>query len=78
MSDKESTNRLLVRKAELAKQLGYSTYTIDRWVRQGKFPRPIFITDGSPAQWQPSTIAAWLAKRAAARRKNPGWRGRAK
>jgi prophage regulatory protein len=71
----EETNTRLVRKAELAKHLGCSTFTIDRWVRAGTFPRPLFITDGSPAQWRLSVVEKWLDARARTRRKSYGWRG---
>jgi predicted DNA-binding transcriptional regulator AlpA len=72
----EDSNIKLIRKVELAKQLGCSIYTIDRWTRKGSFPQPIYTSPGAPARWRVTTIEAWLAKRSVARRKSSGWRGR--
>jgi len=47
-------------------------------VREGKFPLPIYPTDGSPAHWRLSTVENFLARRAASRRKRPTPRGRLK
>jgi predicted DNA-binding transcriptional regulator AlpA len=65
----------LIRKGPLARKVNRSTYTLDRWVKQGKFPKPIFLTDGSPAEWRVRDVEAWLAKRSVARRRSYGFRG---
>jgi predicted DNA-binding transcriptional regulator AlpA len=65
----------LVSGEELAQQLGYSLCTIHRWVAAGKFPKPIYLMDGSPARWRVSAIAAYLNKRRLARRVKPKPRG---
>jgi prophage regulatory protein len=72
---KKTSPITLIRKAALAQQLGCSTWTIDRWVQAGQFPRPIYATDNSPAQWRMRDIEAWLVKRSLKRRKRYGFRG---
>lgn len=59
----------LLRKTALAAKLGCSIYTIDTWVRQGTFPKPIYTSPGAPARWRMRDIEAWLQKRSVARRK---------
>jgi predicted DNA-binding transcriptional regulator AlpA len=79
MQEGSTTSGLtLVRKAELARQLGCSTWTLDRWCKQGKFPRPIYVTDNSPATWRVRDIELWLQQRQVKRRKRPTVRGRLK
>ncbi len=65
----------LLRKAEVARCLGVSTWTLDRWVKVGKFPPPIYLTAGSPAAWRVSDLDAFLQKRRVARRIPPKVRG---
>jgi predicted DNA-binding transcriptional regulator AlpA len=65
----------LIRKKALARELGCSFWTIDRWVASGQFPRPIYPTDNSPAMWRVRDVETWLAKRSVARRRSHGWRG---
>jgi len=64
----KSHHRDLLRKAEVAEKLGTSTWTIDRWVRAGAFPGPIYLMPGSPAQWRLRDIDAFIEKRKLARR----------
>jgi predicted DNA-binding transcriptional regulator AlpA len=61
----------LIRKSELARHLGITTYTLDRWTRAGTFPRPIFTSDQAPARWRVRDVEAWLAKRQNSRRRTP-------
>jgi predicted DNA-binding transcriptional regulator AlpA len=75
MDQSEISPIKLLRKAELAEQLGVSTWTLDRWVARGKFPRPIYATDYSPAQWRLRDIEQWLQKRSVKRRRSYGFRG---
>lgn len=55
--------------------LGLAEWTISRWVRAGKFPKPVYLTEHSPATWRLSTVEAFIAKRSVARRKPPTPRG---
>jgi predicted DNA-binding transcriptional regulator AlpA len=68
-------NIRLIRKAELAAELGVAIWTIDRWVRAGTFPKPIYLTDGAPARWRMRDVEAFLAKRQVSRRRVPAHRG---
>jgi len=72
----ERRSLTLIRKKALADELGIGTWTLDRWVKQGKFPPPIYPTDTSPACWRVKDIAAWIEKRRAKRRKAPTTRGK--
>jgi predicted DNA-binding transcriptional regulator AlpA len=72
----ESSPIKLIRKAALAEELGSSVWTLDRWVASGRFPKPVYPTDNSPAMWRVRDVEAWLSKRAVARRKSYGFRGR--
>jgi predicted DNA-binding transcriptional regulator AlpA len=49
----------LIDKAELAKALGVSTYTIDDWLRKGKLIRPIPLA-GNVHRWRMRDIEKWL------------------
>ncbi len=68
----------LLRLAQLSELLGYSDETISDWVRDGKFPRPIFAQKGSPAKFRLRDVQNWLSKRARARDTSPTPRGFAK
>ena len=68
----------LLRRAAVCEKLGISSWTLGRWVRAGKFPRPIFLQVGSPAKWRASDVAAWIDKRQRSRRVRPAPRGRLK
>jgi predicted DNA-binding transcriptional regulator AlpA len=68
----------LIRKSEVARHLGVSPWTVDRWVKAGTFPRPIFVSDRAPARWRVVDVAAWLDRRKTARRKRPQPQGRLK
>ena len=58
---------VLLRKIEVAQRLGCSTWSVDRWVRIGLFPKPIFLTPNAPARWKVSDIDAWVDKRKVSR-----------
>ena len=64
-----------LRTKEVARLLGVAEWTVSRWVKRGKFPRPVYLTEHSPATWRTSTIEAFLAKRSVARRVKPTLRG---
>jgi predicted DNA-binding transcriptional regulator AlpA len=75
MEDRSSSIKL-IKKATLAKELGVSTWTLDRWCQARRFPQPLYVSDGAPARWRVADVEAWLAKRSVARRKSYGFRGR--
>lgn len=66
---------IVLRRAAVAQRLGISGWTLTRWVRLGQFPRPIYLTSGSPAVWRVRDIEAFLEKRRVARRAKPVPRG---
>ncbi len=66
---------VLLRKAEVARRLGVTVWTIDRWAKSGLFPKPIYLMPGSPARWRFRDIEAFIDKRKMARRVKPSPRG---
>lgn len=68
----------VLRKIVVAQRLGVSVWTLDRWVKSGQFPKPIYLTPGSPAVWRVRDIEAFLEKRKASRRIRPASRGQLK
>jgi prophage regulatory protein len=58
----------LVWLPELCEQLGRSKHSIERWVREGRFPKPIKITEQGCA-WRLAHVEAWLAKLERSRKK---------
>jgi len=58
----------LIWQPELCKALGRSRYAIERWIREGRFPKPIKIHDQGCA-WRVRDIEVWLDQRERARRK---------
>lgn len=66
---------ILLRKVEAAQRLGCSVWSIDRWIREGLFPKPIYLMPGSPARWLARDIDAWVDKRKLTRRPRPEVRG---
>jgi predicted DNA-binding transcriptional regulator AlpA len=52
----------LIRKRPLAKRLGVSPWTIDRWRRLGTFPPPIELSPTVLA-WRLCDVEAWLRTR---------------
>jgi excisionase family DNA binding protein len=55
----------LIEKHELAKLLGVSTRSIDRWISNGEFPKGIKFGSGSKTavRWPKSAVEAWVAKK---------------
>jgi prophage regulatory protein len=51
-----------IRLKELAAALNVAPYTVQRWVKDGKFPPPIKLAQGVSA-WRVSTVDAWLRER---------------
>jgi predicted DNA-binding transcriptional regulator AlpA len=68
----------LLRKSEVARHLNVSFWTIDRWVRNGQFLRPIRLTPNSPDCWRIRDIEAFIDKRKSARKVRRKPRGRLK
>ena len=71
----QDLNLKLLRKAQVAAQLGVSVDTINRWMRADLFVRPIYLTPEAPARWRESDIAAFIEKRRQSRRPRPKLRG---
>jgi prophage regulatory protein len=51
---------------ELSAKLGVNRTTIFRWVKAGKFPKPVYLTPTKPV-WPDADYQAWCDERAAAR-----------
>ena len=77
-SEDHTKTKLVVRKAEVARLLGVSSWTLNRWVKTNQFPRSIYLTPGSPAVWRVCDVEAFLEKRRVARRAKPAKRGQLK
>jgi len=58
----------LISQPELCDALGVSRYTLERWTRQGRFPKPIKLTEKT-VTWKVSDIEAWLAQRSRSRKR---------
>ena len=65
----------MLRKIEVARRLRISVYSLDRWVKDHKFPPPIYLQPGSPATWRARDVEAFIEKRRVARRVQPKVRG---
>ena len=51
---------------ELAVKLGIHRTTLFRWVRQGRFPSPVYLTPTKPV-WPDADYQSWRDERAAER-----------
>lgn len=49
-----------LRRAQVEAEAGLSRATIYRWMKTGRFPRPVEIAPGC-VRWPESQIAAWKA-----------------
>ncbi len=67
------TSLTLIWLPELSRQLGRSRVTIERWIRERKFPPPLKIT-GQGCAWRVRDVEAWLHK-IARQRKHTNYRG---
>lgn len=66
----------LIRLAELRPLLdGVTESTIDDWIKNLGFPKPIYIKPGSPKRFRLAEVRRWLDRRAA-KRHVPIHRGR--
>jgi predicted DNA-binding transcriptional regulator AlpA len=69
MSESRPTTSItLVWERELCEQLSRSKWSIDRWIKSGRFPPPIRVTQQGRA-WRVRDIEAWLDKLARTRKK---------
>ena len=53
----------LMRIDEVARLVAVHPRTVQRWVRDGEFPRPIKLPGGQ-VRWQREAVDRWLAQRA--------------
>ncbi len=53
------TERRFLTKKIVARRNGVHTGTIDRWVRQGHFPKPMKLSKKGGCRWPEAIIAAW-------------------
>jgi predicted DNA-binding transcriptional regulator AlpA len=67
----------LIRFADLCEVLGVSSWTLNRWIKSGKFLQPLYLTASSPAMFRIADVRAFLDKRRRARRTKPVLRGAA-
>jgi predicted DNA-binding transcriptional regulator AlpA len=58
MKDLDSAATLLDRK-EVAQRLGISVFTLSRWVKSGRFPKPIKIAFNK-YRWRLLDVARWI------------------
>lgn len=58
MSIQPAERRFLTKKT-VARRNGVHTGTIDRWVRQGHFPRPVKLTHKGGCRWPEKVILDW-------------------
>ncbi len=59
----------LIRLKDLLPIIGLKRTSVYKLVAQGKFPRPVRLSDGprGPVAWKLSDIEAWIASRPSAR-----------
>lgn len=59
----------LLRKKAVAARLDVSTRTVDRWIKDGKFPKPNVVLPstgergGDIERWTIVAVEAWIAER---------------
>ena len=53
----------LIRKHELAERLRINRWTLMRWCKEGRFPKPIRLSDVVLA-WRVADVDRWLQERA--------------
>lgn len=58
----EALQLATIRKRPLARLLGVSAWSIDRWRKLGQFPEPIWLGPSTPV-WRISDVDAWMTKR---------------
>jgi len=69
MSTQLSERRFLTKKS-VARRNDVHTGTIDRWVRQGLFPKPVKLSKKGGCRWPEAVIAAWEEARLAEAQQN--------
>jgi predicted DNA-binding transcriptional regulator AlpA len=52
----------LIRKKPLTERLKVSGWTLNRWIKTGNFPSPIWLSETVPA-WRVSDVGGWLRAR---------------
>jgi predicted DNA-binding transcriptional regulator AlpA len=63
----------LISRTELRRFVPISDMGLWRWLRAGKFPRPVYI--GARRYWTASSITRWLADRSAEAKNDATTRG---
>ena len=53
----------LISRTELRRFLPISDMGLWRWIRAGKFPKPVYV--GTRRYWKETAITRWLAERSA-------------
>jgi predicted DNA-binding transcriptional regulator AlpA len=59
MGNSVQTPGIIMKKKDVAEFLRWSERQIEKKVKEGKFPKPFYISDGSP-RWLLSDLTAWL------------------
>jgi predicted DNA-binding transcriptional regulator AlpA len=54
---------------QVARALGVSTWTVQRWTSRNQFPKPVYLIDRGPPRWSLRTLESFIAKRSLKRRK---------
>lgn len=62
---KQATPQQFYRLPQLKQRLGVSGSTIWNWIKQGKFPRGVKLSENCTA-WSASDLEAWVQSRIAA------------
>jgi hypothetical protein len=57
-----------VRLPELARLLCTSPFSVERWVRQGRFPKPFSLVPGGPRLWAVGEVLGLFEKRKRSRK----------
>jgi len=72
-SESKETKTSLIRLEQVKTRTGLSRSTLYAYINDGRFPRPVTISDRCVA-WVETEIDAWIAERIASRRAGRGAR----
>jgi predicted DNA-binding transcriptional regulator AlpA len=64
----EHSDLQTVRLPELARLLNTSPFSIERWVKQGRFPKPFTVVPGGPRLWVVRDVLGVFEKRKRSRK----------